>query len=95
MLTCAGELFVSRMAGSLLKSVGLPELITYSLEEYERKARELAHEPRLIDRFKQHLAQQPFDTTRFCRQLEKAYLVMHERATSGALPESFRVDPEQ
>jgi len=35
---CAGESFASRMAGSLLKAVGLPELITHSLEEYEAVA---------------------------------------------------------
>ena len=39
-LTCVGEAFAARMAGSLLKTVGLPELITCSLEEYEGKALE-------------------------------------------------------
>jgi protein O-GlcNAc transferase len=34
-LTCAGETFASRVAGSLLNAVGLSELITHSHEEYE------------------------------------------------------------
>ena len=33
-LTLAGETFASRVAGSLLRAVGLPELITRSPEEY-------------------------------------------------------------
>ncbi len=45
LLTCAGEAFVGRVAGSLLKSIGLPELITYSLDEYEAKAQNLAQNP--------------------------------------------------
>ncbi|MBI4203853.1 MAG: hypothetical protein HY527_02395 [Betaproteobacteria bacterium] len=44
-LTCAGEAFASRMAGSLLNAVGLPELITYSMEEYEALALKLAVPP--------------------------------------------------
>ena len=44
-LTCAGEAFASRMAGSLLNAVGLPELITYSVEEYEALALKLSPHP--------------------------------------------------
>ena len=41
-LTLTGKTFASRMAGSLLHSLGLDELITYNLEDYEEKAIELA-----------------------------------------------------
>ena len=41
-LTCAGETFAGRVAGSLLHAVGLPELVTTSLEEYETLARKLS-----------------------------------------------------
>ena len=37
-LTCAGRSFVSRVAGSLLHAVGLPELVTSSLADYESLA---------------------------------------------------------
>lgn len=40
-LTCSGRTYISRMCGSLLTAVGLPDLITFSLEEYERKAVQL------------------------------------------------------
>jgi predicted O-linked N-acetylglucosamine transferase (SPINDLY family) len=44
-LTRSGRTFASRMAGSLLTALGLPELITRSEEEYERRAVELATRP--------------------------------------------------
>lgn len=37
-LTLTGKTFASRMAGSLLHSLGLDELITYNIEDYEEKA---------------------------------------------------------
>lgn len=43
-LTLSGKTFASRMAGSLLHSLGLNELITYTFEDYEEKAVELAED---------------------------------------------------
>ena len=37
-LTCAGETFAGRTAGAMLLAAGLPELVTFSIEEYERLA---------------------------------------------------------
>jgi predicted O-linked N-acetylglucosamine transferase (SPINDLY family) len=34
-LTCLGESFAGRVAASLLHAVGLPDMVTHSLEEYE------------------------------------------------------------
>lgn len=95
-ITCAGEAFAARMAASLLRTVGLPELITYSLEEYERKALEVARHPQqlaaLRSRLAANLTRSPlFDTARFCRHVESAYLTMHERAIRGEPPASFAV----
>ena len=44
-LTLSGRTFVSRMGGSILTAAGVPELITYNLSEYERKAVSLARRP--------------------------------------------------
>src|SRR5437868_11881357 len=44
-LTCVGDTYVARMAGSLLYAIGLPELVTTSLAEYEARALQLAGEP--------------------------------------------------
>jgi predicted O-linked N-acetylglucosamine transferase (SPINDLY family) len=78
LLTYAGQVFASRMAGSLLKAVELPELITFSLEEYEHKAVALAANPALIEAMKRQLADKRmtstlFDTPRFVRDLEALY----------------------
>ena len=44
-VTCVGDTFISRVAGSLLNTIGLPELVTFSLEEYEALALDLATNP--------------------------------------------------
>jgi protein O-GlcNAc transferase len=97
LLTCAGDAFASRMAGSLLRSVGLPELITHSLEEYERRALELSSGgPELRDlraRLAAASATRPlFDTRRFCRHLEAAYGQTWERHLLGLEPAALAVD---
>ncbi len=45
-LTLAGNTFVARVAGSLLRAMGLPELVTYTFEEYKAMALKLARTPR-------------------------------------------------
>jgi predicted O-linked N-acetylglucosamine transferase (SPINDLY family) len=97
-VTCAGEAFAARMSGSLLRCAGLDELVTYSLEDYERTAAHLAGTPGLLADLRARLhrckLQGPlFDSGRFCRHLEAAYLEMHERACRGAAPASFRIGP--
>ena len=48
LVTLPGETFVSRVAASLLAAVGLPELITDSLADYEALALKLATTPALL-----------------------------------------------
>jgi protein O-GlcNAc transferase len=86
-LTCPGQTYVSRMAGSLLTAVGLPELITTSLEEYEALALQLAQHPaELAALHEQLLANRStaplFDTPRFTQNLEAAYRHMWEDLVS-------------
>jgi predicted O-linked N-acetylglucosamine transferase (SPINDLY family) len=95
-LTCAGATYAGRVAGSLLHAVGLPELITHSLGDYEALALRLAREPALLASFRQRLVRDRqtcalFDTTRFTRHLEAAYTAMWERQQGGEPPESFAV----
>jgi predicted O-linked N-acetylglucosamine transferase (SPINDLY family) len=97
-LTCSGTSFASRVAGSLLRAVGLPELITRSLEDYEALALKLARDPALLGSLREKLARHRdvhplFDTERFTRHMEAAYMVMWERAQRGEPPESFSVAP--
>jgi predicted O-linked N-acetylglucosamine transferase (SPINDLY family) len=63
------------MAGSLLHSIGLPELITASLIDYEELAVSLANDRAKLSSIKAHLAANKasssvFDTPRFVRNLE-------------------------
>lgn len=97
-LTCAGESFAARMAGSLVTAVGLPELITRDMGEYEALALKLATTPDLLADIRSRLARNRtsaplFDTARFTRHLEAAYLTMHERRQRGEAPVAFSVAP--
>jgi predicted O-linked N-acetylglucosamine transferase (SPINDLY family) len=80
-LTCAGDTFASRVAGSLLTAVGLPELITRSLPEYEALALRLAREPGALASLREKLwgnrvTSALFDTPSFVRNLEAGYRQM-------------------
>ncbi len=97
-LTCLGETFVGRVAASLLSAVGLPELITHSVEEYETLALKLACEPVLLAEIRAKLARNRdthplFDTARFTRHIETAYTTMWEICQRGEAPKSFAVAP--
>ena len=98
LLTCRGSTFPARVAASLLGAVGLPELVTESLEEYEALARDLAGDPRRLAALKEKLTRNRdtallFDSARFTRHLESAYVGMWERYQAGLPPESFAVAP--
>ena len=95
-LTCPGEAFAARMAGSILQALGLPELIAPSLAAYESMAMALAADGPLLTGLRRkladHRARYPaFDTDRFCRHLEAAYEEMWERHQRGEAPTDFAV----
>jgi len=84
LLTCAGTSFASRMAGSLLRAVNRPELVTYSLEEYVDRAVALARDPAEVDTIKQSLVQNRltyplFDTPALVRALEAQFIKIAKR----------------
>jgi predicted O-linked N-acetylglucosamine transferase (SPINDLY family) len=84
LVTCAGNAFAGRVGASLLHAVGLPELVTRSLAEYEALALALARDPvrlrGLRRRLEENRRRTPlFDTARFCRQLEATLLDLRAR----------------
>jgi predicted O-linked N-acetylglucosamine transferase (SPINDLY family) len=90
-LTYAGESFASRVAASLMSAVGLPELITGSLSEYEDLAVGLAGDPERLRHIRAALAKSRsttslFDTARYVKNLEAAYETIYDRYLSGAAP---------
>ena len=90
-LTRMGESFASRVAGSLLTAMGLPELITHSLAEYEARALHLAQHPQELAALRQRLIANRdsgplFNTKTFARRIEAAYTLMHQRRVDGLPP---------
>jgi len=78
LLTCTGSTFAGRVATSLLHAVGLPDLISANLEEYESRALELARDRELLDVCRKKLRQARagsglFNTRRFISEMEAAY----------------------
>jgi predicted O-linked N-acetylglucosamine transferase (SPINDLY family) len=84
------------VAASLLRAVGLPELVAPTLADYERIAIELGRDAGARAALRARLAENRltmplFRTEPYARELEAAYLAMHERRLRGAAPEAFAV----
>ncbi|MEN9898080.1 MAG: hypothetical protein RLZZ66_1729 [Pseudomonadota bacterium] len=86
-LTLSGKTFASRMAGSLLHSLGLHELITYTFEDYEEKAVELAKDRAHVANLRlsieaRHSTCHLFDMPRQVRDIEN----LLEKAIAQGIP---------
>ncbi len=97
-LTMQGDTFAGRVASSLLHAVGLPELVTHSLEDYEALALKLARTPELLADLRgrlyaSRLTAPAFDTVRFARHLEAAYSRIWETWADGKAAQPFAVAP--
>ena len=96
LVTCSGVAFASRMAGSLLRAIGMPEMATASMTDYEALANKLARNPDLMTSTKMKLADnrfnQPlFNTQLFTRHIEAAYTAMYERYQADLPPDHIYV----
>ena len=95
--TNSGVTFAGRVAGSLLTAVGMPELVTRSLEEYELAALALASDPRRLIALRQKLqgkrdASVLFDLPRWTGNIETAYARMWQTWRSGQTPVAFSIE---
>ena len=77
-LTRSGRSYISRMAGSLLTAVGLPDLITYSLADYEALGIAIGRQPARAASYKRYLKEQGrssplFDMPTVVRDLETEF----------------------
>jgi protein O-GlcNAc transferase len=95
-LTRAGTSFPARVCGSLLTTVGVPELIVHSAEEYEALAVRLAQDRALLSglrrRIEEGRSRSPlFDPARLCRNIERAYAAMIELSRAGRAPAEIDV----
>jgi predicted O-linked N-acetylglucosamine transferase (SPINDLY family) len=99
LVTCTGRSFASRVAASLLRAAGLPELVTHGLADYQSLAMRLAADPALLGGYRQRLVENRdtcalFDTARFARHIEAAYIKMWEIHERGEDPYSFSVSAQ-
>jgi predicted O-linked N-acetylglucosamine transferase (SPINDLY family) len=95
-VTCAGTTFAGRVAGSLLQAVGLPELVTTTLEDYEALALRMATDQGLLRESKEKLARNRltaplFDSERFRVHIETAYTTMRDIHQRGEESKAFAV----
>lgn len=91
-ITVSGQGFASRVAGSLLQALGLPELICRDARDYEQLALELAndHDRRALLRDRVRAARTSsslFRGDETARDLEALFERMWERALAGLPPE--------
>jgi predicted O-linked N-acetylglucosamine transferase (SPINDLY family) len=77
-ITCAGDTFASRMAGSLLTALEVPELIAHNVDDYFKLALELATHTEKRQHIRQKILSNKntaklFDTPALTAHLEAAY----------------------
>ncbi|MFM1988310.1 MAG: hypothetical protein RJA99_1267 [Pseudomonadota bacterium] len=95
-VTLLGTTFPGRVAASLLRAIGLDDLVARTPGEFEALAIALATDPRRLDAVRRRLAANRgraplYDTDRHARHLEAAYRTMVERHRAGRPPEAFDV----
>jgi predicted O-linked N-acetylglucosamine transferase (SPINDLY family) len=93
-VTCMGNAFHARVAGSLLHAAGLPELATHSLEDYEALANALAVQPERVERLRTKLRDNfttspLFNTAAFCKNLEAIYIAMWRKQNLRGSPDAL------
>jgi protein O-GlcNAc transferase len=96
-LTCSGDTFAGRVAGSLLMAIGMPELVTGSHEEYEQTALALARDPQRLVALRQKLqknrdASALFDLPKLTGNIEAAYARMWQTWLAGRMPAAFSIE---
>lgn len=96
-LTRQGETFSSRVASSLLKAIGLPQLIVKTVDEYEALACSLGQAPDQLNDIKERLSGNRlhaplFDTKSFASNLERLFTAAYEQSKSGKVFENIYID---
>lgn len=96
-LTSRGDTFAGRVAGSLLTAMGMPELVTGSLEEYEQAALALARAPQRLIALRQKLQENRdisplFDLPKLTGHIEAAYQRMWQTWRSQQKPAAFAIE---
>jgi predicted O-linked N-acetylglucosamine transferase (SPINDLY family) len=95
-LTLLGGSVVSRVAASLLRAHGVPELIMSDVETYIEQACAISADPVQLEMLRGKVERRSrsalFCTQRRVRELERAYEMMWARHIAGMPPADFDVD---
>lgn len=97
-LTLQGKSFAGRVAASLLHAIKMPELITYTDQDFEDRAVDLATHPEKLAALKVKLAKNRlatplFDTQLYTKHFESALIEAYERYQSDLAPAHIVVKP--
>ena len=97
-LTKSGNALSARMADSALRAIEVPELITFTNNEYLKLAIELANNVEKLNSIKDKLKRNRLTTKLFdpvgnTRHIENAYFEMYRRYQEGLNPEDFVIYP--
>jgi predicted O-linked N-acetylglucosamine transferase (SPINDLY family) len=97
-LTLQGKSFAGRVAASLLHAIEMPELITYTEQEFEDRAVDLATHPEKLAALKVKLSKNRlttplFDTKLYTKHFEAALIEAYERYQSDLPPAHIEVKP--
>ena len=84
------------MAASLLRAIGLSELITETEKEYEELSIKLANNPNTLKEIKNKLNKNRhtkplFNTKLFTNNLEMAYLKIYEKYVDNKKPDNIEI----
>ncbi len=95
-VTMKGSHFASRVSESLLKALNMAELIAPDQAGYLALCKDLADNPERLKAIREKLVANRFsaplfDTERFTRHLEDAYIRMVERAKAGLEPDHIDI----
>jgi predicted O-linked N-acetylglucosamine transferase (SPINDLY family) len=96
LLALAGQSFISRVSGSVVKAAGMEQLIAFSMDEYKAKAIALGNDPGTARALRETLIRTRgsvplFDPARFAAHLGTAYETMAENWRRGEQPRGFDV----
>ncbi|MBK69446.1 MAG: hypothetical protein CMF54_06635 [Legionellales bacterium] len=96
-ITKSGNTFASRVASSLLTSLGLDELITYNIKDYENLAINLSENKNKLNTInnklkKNKLSMSLFNTLKFTRNIENAYSIIYDKYSKNERTADIKVD---
>ena len=97
-ITKLGNSFASRVAASILKAVGMPELIAQNEKEYENLILEIANSPIKLSKIKEKLSfnkltKPLFNSEMYISHLEDAYMQVFDNYLKGSKNKTTYIKP--